>query len=107
METTTQPTQENFNYIETLQQCIKDCELIIKTQNHIPGRERCIELSNLCIVACNDTLNACQSVGQGIGKMLQKCVDACEACAEECKRLASIKEKEATLNLSSPIMLQN
>lgn len=100
------PTQENSNYIETLQQCIKDCELIIKTQNQIPGRERCIELSKLCIVACNDTLNACQSVGEGIGKMLQKCVDACEACAEECKRLAIAKDKETTFKKSSPMVLR-
>lgn len=94
------PTQVKSNYIETLQQCIKDCELIINTQNQFPGRERCIELSRLCIGACNDCLIACESVGNGIGKMLQNCVDTCKFCAEECKRLARMKDKEAASNLS-------
>ncbi|MEP4374548.1 MAG: hypothetical protein ABJ333_05790, partial [Algoriphagus sp.] len=75
------PTQENSHFIETLQQCIKDCELIITTQAQLPGRERCIELCKLCIDACYDSLDACQSVGHGIGNMLQHCVDACKSCA--------------------------
>ncbi|PZX55357.1 hypothetical protein LV84_02495 [Algoriphagus ratkowskyi] len=91
------PTQENSLYLKTLQQCIKDCELIISTQNERSGMERCIELSKVCIVACNDCLVACESVGHDIGSMLQLCVDACKSCAEECKKLAGMKEKKATL----------
>lgn len=88
---------EPTDYRVTLEQCIIDCQYLIETQKKFPGKERCIELSKLCINACNDCLVACESVGEGIGKMLQSCVDACKACAEECKRLAVTKEKEPIL----------
>src|SRR5690606_10279300 len=93
-------TPLELNYRVTLEQCIKDCQVLIETQNQLPGRERCIELSKLCIGACNDCLVACESVGEGIGKMMQSCVDACKACAEECKRLAKMKDKEARVHIA-------
>ncbi|PZX54044.1 hypothetical protein [Algoriphagus chordae] len=95
-------TSSSSNYRDILEQCIKDCQILIETQKQIPGRERCIELSNLCIGACNDCLVACESVGEGIGKMMQSCVDACIACAAECKRLASMKDKEARVHAPYP-----
>lgn len=76
------------DYIKSLKSCIKDCQGLIEKNKHIPGMERCVELSRLCIGACSECMDACESVRSGLGNMLQNCVEACKACAEECKTMA-------------------
>lgn len=86
------------DYIKSLEKCMKDCQRLIETQKHIPGMERCVELSRLCIGACSDCLVACEAIGEGISKMMQSCLDACKACVEECKNMAKNNENDVTIH---------
>jgi len=90
------------DFIKSLEKCMKDSKNLIETQKHIPGMERCVELSQLCIEASSECLVACNSIGDGrVGKIMQSCVEACKSCAEECENMAINNVKDDNLQATS------
>ena len=48
--------------------------------------EKCLEVTELCIGACADCLDACESIRFDRGKMMFICAEACKACAAQCEK---------------------
>ncbi|MDR7127874.1 hypothetical protein J2X69_000202 [Algoriphagus sp. 4150] len=73
---------------EALGQCIKECQYLIASikDKEIAGLEKCEELAQLCIEACAECIDACESARLDRGKMMLACVEACKNCASECEK---------------------
>lgn len=69
-----------------LEQCIKDCFQLVAKIKDVPGMEKTIELTEICIGACADCLDACESVRLDRGRMMITCAEACKICALECEK---------------------
>ncbi len=69
-----------------LEQCIKDCFQLVASIKDVSGMEKTIELVEICIGACADCLDACESVRLDRGRLMFTCVEACKICAVECEK---------------------
>lgn len=74
------------NCSKALEQCIRDCQQLVVSHKEIPGLEKCVELAQLCIGACAECLDACESARLDRGKMMLTCAEACKIFAAECEK---------------------
>lgn len=79
-------TQLKSNCSKALEECIKDCGILIETHKNTLGMEMCIELCRRCIDASADCIDACESAKIDRGMMMHTCAEACRACAQECEK---------------------
>jgi hypothetical protein len=77
----------NDNLLEKLWACAAACEYCADQclgEDNVEMMERCISLDRDCADMCVLTARFAARESEFIKKMLQECMNLCNACAEEC-----------------------
>ncbi len=79
----------NRNLPHKLAGCIHACNNCMSSclrEEDIKMMVSCIELDRECAAICSTTLNSLHQGARFTHDLLQLCVKACKACADECKK---------------------
>lgn len=82
-------TQLKSDCCNALEQCIRDCQKMVNQFKDVRGMEKCVELGQICIGACAECLDACESAKLNRGKQMFICLEVCKECANECEKFQS------------------
>lgn len=81
--------------IKALENYIQNCRELLETNKDTDEMNDCFMLCHLCIDACVDCINACESVQANSSQFMQIYVDICNACIANFENHVQVEFKKS------------